>query len=514
MKTNISSIFTLILIAVLHLSTNAQQLDAKQLDNYIKKSQKQWNIPGLAIAIVKDGEILFSKGYGIREYGKKDKVTNESLFAIASNTKAFTASALSILVDQGKIDWDDKVQKYLPDFKLYDPYVSANITIRDLLCHRSGLKTFSGDLLWYGTSHSRSEVMKRAQHLKPAYGFRSHYGYSNIMFLTAGELIPAVIDKSWDDFLKENFFDPLKMKNTNTSIHSFEKEGNIAMPHHVGYKEKPMVIPYVDWDNIGPAGSINSSVKEMANWLIMNLNNGVFNNKQILSENNMRKMRTVHTPRSVSRWSENNFPTTHYKGYGLGWALFNYHGKNVVNHSGGADGMISQVVLVPEEKLGFVILTNSINYLPSALTYYILDNYFAKEEKDWSTVFYGFYEAGQKRAQKAKEEKEKARIIDAKPSLSLEDYAGNYISKLYGKASVEVKNGKLYLNFIPTTIFEGELTHYQINTFNIKLKDLPGLPEGTVNFTIDKKGKVSRMEVDIPNPDFDFTELDFVKEKK
>jgi CubicO group peptidase (beta-lactamase class C family) len=159
------------------------------------------------------GISIFSKGYGIREYGKKDKVTDESLFAIASNTKAFTSAALSILVEEGKISWDDPVQKYLPDFKLYDPYVSANMTIRDLLCHRSGLKTFSGDLIWYGTTYSRKEVIERARYLKPTYGFRSNYGYSNIMFLTAGEIIPVVTGKSWDEFIKENFFEPLGMKN-------------------------------------------------------------------------------------------------------------------------------------------------------------------------------------------------------------------------------------------------------------------------------------------------------------
>jgi CubicO group peptidase (beta-lactamase class C family) len=511
MKTTISLIFAIILTGVLHLSTNAQDLNIVKVDDYIKKAKKQWNIPGLAIAIVKDGKVLFSKGYGVREYGKKEKTTDESLFAIASNTKAFTASALSILVEKGEISWDDPVQKYLPYFQLYDPYVSANMTIRDLLCHRSGLKTFSGDLLWYGTTYPRSEVIKRARHLKPTYGFRSHYGYSNIMFLTAGEIIPAVTGKSWDEFIKENFFAPLNMKNTNTSIKSFKAGDNIAMPHHVGYNEEPQVIPYVDWDNIGPAGSINSNVKEMANWLMLNLNNGKADGFQLLSENSLHEMWTVHTPQVVSKWSESMFPSTHYKGYGLGWALFNYHGRNIVNHGGGADGMISKVVLVPEENFGFVILTNSINYLPSALTYYILDNYFGKEEKDWSTIYYGFYESDIKREEKAKEEKEIKKLKDTKPSLPLEAFTGTYTSKLYGDATIEIKNGKLYLNFVPTIIFKGELTHYQLNTFNIKLKDLPSLPEGSVNFIIDKDGKVSKMEVDIPNPDFDFTELDFIK---
>ncbi|MDF1546325.1 MAG: serine hydrolase [Bacteroidales bacterium] len=506
--------FTFLIVFSINLfsfSLSGQNLDTNKLDEYIKRSKDQWNIPGLAIAIVKDGEIIFSKGYGVREFGKPDKVDDESLFAIASNTKAFTASALSILVDEKKIDWDDPVQKYLPYFKLYDPYVSANMTIRDLLCHRSGLKTFSGDLLWYGSNYSRKEVISRAQFLKPVYGFRSHYGYSNIMFLTAGEIIPAITGQSWDEFLAERFFKPLEMVNTNTSIKDFKKNGNIAMPHHVGFDENPLVIPYVNWDNIGPAGAINSNVKEMTNWLIMNLNNGVYKEKQILSEENIRQMRTVQTPQFISKWSETTFPTKHYSGYGLGWELFDYHGRKIVNHGGGADGMISKVVLVPEEKFGFVILTNSINYLPSALSYYILDSYFGKEENDWSSLYFGFYKDGAKREKTAKEKKEKARLKNTSPSLPLNAYVGNYVSKLYGEAKVELKNDKLMLFFIPTPIFVGELTHYQINTFGIRLKNQPGLPEGNVNFTIGQTGKVEKMLVDIPNPDFDFTELDFIK---
>jgi len=385
------------------------------------------------------------------------------------------------------------------------------MTIRDLLCHRSGLRTFSGDLLWYGTTYSRKEVIERTQFLKPAYGFRSHYGYSNIMFLTAGEIIPVVTGKSWDEFIAENFLKPLKMVNTNTSIKSFKTNGNIAQPHHVEYEKDPIAIPYVNWDNIGPAGAINSNVKEMANWLIMQLGNGTFEGKQILSESGIRQMRTVQTPQGISKWSEKTFPSKHYSGYGLGWELSDYQGKNIVAHGGGADGMISRVVLVPEENFGFVILTNSINYLPSALSYYVLDNYFGQEEKDWSSLYYGFYLEGVKQDKKAQEDKEKSALKNTKPSLPLDSYTGLYNSELYGDAKVELKNGKLMVYFVPTPMFVGELSHYQINTFNIKLVGHLGLPEGTVNFTIDKKGKVEKMEVDIPNPDFDFTELDFVK---
>ncbi len=489
-----------------------QKPDLNKLDKYIMNAQKQWNIPGLAIAIVKDGKIIFSKGYGVAEFGKTRKITDETLFAIASNSKAFTASAIMVLADQGKLKLDDPVQKYLPWFNLYDPYVSANITIRDLLCHRSGLATFSGDLLWYGSTYNRKEVLERVRFLEPAFGFRTHYGYSNLMFLAAGEIIPVVSGKSWDEFIKETFFKPLGMIHTNTSIKDFSADGDIALPHHVVPEKETLLIKYVNWDNIGPAGSINSNVKEMAEWIKLQLNNGFYDGKQIISENAIRQMRNVQTPRFVSNWSEENFPSKHFSGYGLGWDLYDYHGRNIVNHGGGADGMISQVVLVPEEKFGFVILTNSINYLPSALTYYILDLYLSETVKDWSSMYYGFYTQGIAKAKADAEQMEKDRLKNTNPSLPLSAYQGTYHSKLYGKAKLLIENGNLVLYFVPSPDFVGDLTHYQLNTFRIRLRNVPSLPEGTVHFMIDKNGKVIKMEVDIPNPDFDFTELDFVKE--
>jgi len=495
-----------------HLLVFAQKPDFKQLDSYIQNAQKTWNIPGIAIAIVDNDKVVFSKGYGVKEFGKPGIITDESLFAIASNTKAFTASALLMLEEQGKLNLNDPVQKYLPWFKLYDPYVSANLTIRDLLCHRSGFKTFSGDLLWYGTSYSRKEVLERVRFLKPAYGFREKYGYSNLMFLAAGEIIPAVTGKSWDEFIKENFLLPLGMKNTNTSIRNFTNDGNIAMPHHVAPGADPVVIKYVNWDNIAPAGAINSNVKELSEWIKLQLNNGVYNNKRILSENSIRQMRSVNTPKLITKWSEENFPSKHYSGYGLGWDLFDYLGRNIVNHGGGADGMISKVVLVPGEKLGFVILTNSINDLPTALTYYILDLYYGKEHKDWSQIFYGFYTQGIAEDIKHEKDMEINRIPNTPISLPNESYIGTYTSKLYGQARISVENGNFVIYFLPTSIFVGDMTHYQLNTFKVKLRDQPAMPGGKVNFVIGSNGKVSKMEVDIPNPDFDFTELEFVKD--
>lgn len=491
---------------------HAQELDLKKLDNYIEQSRTDWKIPGLAIAIVKNNEVIFSKGYGVKDINNNKKVDDETLFAIASNTKAFTASALAILVDHEKINWDDKVTDYLPYFKLYDPFVSEEIRIRDLLCHRTGLKTFSGDLLWYGTTHNREQVIRRAQFLEPKYGFRYHFGYSNIMFLAAGEIIPAVTDTSWDDYIIEHFFKPLGMHESNVSINQFKKDGNIASPHHVDFETgETIVIPYINWDNIAAAGGINSNVKELCQWIKLQLNNGKTDDQQIISEKSIWEMRKSHTIMQISQNQAKLWDSKHFHTYGLGWDLFDYHGHKIVNHGGGADGMISKLVLVPEENLGFVILTNSINYLPTALMYKILDNYFGIDKDDWSNLFLTYYKQRLERKKQERIKKERNRLKNTTPGLALELYTGTYTGKMYGDAEVKLKDGKLMVYFIPTPMFVGELSHYHLNTFNIRLQNMPALPEGTVHFVIDKEGKVVEMKVDIPNPDFDFTELIFKK---
>jgi len=505
-------LISIVLFVVNIAFSQNKSIDITKLDKYLENARKAWGIPGMSVTIVSGDSVLLAKGYGLRDVTKPDVVDKNTLFAIASNTKAFTSAALSILVDEGKISWDDKVIKYLPWFQLYDPFVTANMTIRDLLCHRSGLETFSGDLLWYATNYSRKEVIERARFLKPKYGFRSAYGYSNIMFLAAGEIIPAVTGKSWDEFLKEKFFVPLEMKTTNTSIRNFNAETNLALPHHVVYGEKPIVIPYINWDNIAPAGSINSNANDMANWLKMQLNNGKYNGTPILSEAQLWEMRAAQTPRIVNKGSLKYFPSRHFIAYALGWETFDYHGAKIVNHGGGADGMISKVVIVPEEKFGFVILTNSINYLPSALTYTILDEFFGvKSEQDWSDLYLGIYKDGFNQEKKQKQADEATRRKDTKPSLNLKEYTGTYGGELYGNAEVSLENDHLVLKFVPTPMFVGDLSHWQFDTFSFKFRSILNLPEGKVNFVLDEKGKVEEMRVNIPNPDFDFTELIFKK---
>lgn len=506
-------IFLLILcFVILTVGVSAQKVNLQKLSDYIETCMNDWQIPGMAVAIVKNDSIIFSKGFGYREINKPDKVDENTMFGIASNTKAFTSAALAILVDEGKIKWDDKVTKYIPYFEMYDPFVTKDFTIKDLLCHRSGLETFSGDLLWDATNYSRQDVIKRMKYLKPVYGFRSHYGYSNILVLTAGEIIPVVTGKSYDDFIKEKFFEPLGMKNTNTSIKQQANYKNVATPH---CKKDGKIIPikYISWDNIAPAGGINSTTNDMCKWIKMQLKNGSYNEHKYFSKKEQKEMWSAQTVEEISSFDEYMFPSMHFHAYGLGWDLFDYHGKKIINHSGGLDGMISQVVLVPEDSLGFVILTNSINYFPYALMYSILDNFMGFEGKDYSKVISNYVKSRDEKKIEEEKEAESKRDINAKASFKLEKYCGTYGGDLYGNASITIKNGNLNLQFIPAPDFHCELQHWEKDTFVVEFTEFPSLPKGKVNFIIENN-EVTEFKIDIPNPDFDFTELKFVKFKK
>jgi CubicO group peptidase (beta-lactamase class C family) len=503
-----------VLMVLFCLNTTAQKKKDPfaQLNAYYEKALKDWEVPGMAITIVRNDSVLLQKGFGVLEVNKPEKVDEHTLFAIASNTKAYTVAALAILVDEGKIKWDDPVVNYLPWFQLYDPYVTQNMKIRDLLCHRSGLETFSGDLLWYGSNYSREEVIRRARFLKPKYGFREHFGYSNILFLTAGEIVHAVSGKSWDDFLAERIFTPLGMTRTNTSVSALKKLNNVAACH-TDYEGKVISIPYLDWDNIGPAGSINSCVADLSNWLKLQLNNGTFNGTVIFSKERSNDMWSAQTIQNVSVGSERLFPSTHFKAYALGWGLNDYLGYKIVSHSGGYDGMTSYTCLIPEKKLGFVIVTNKNSSLFLPLAYRTLDVLLGGKAKDWSALFLENTKKQEEYSKNKVLEEEKARAKETKPTLDLAAYTGTYGGDLYGNATVELKNGELTFTFVPSPKFTATLKHWHYDTFSFRFEQFPSLPQGKANFIINQEGKVEEMRINVPNPDFDFTELKFKKLK-
>lgn len=509
----------LLLVALLVLPTaQAQQSTAanlQKLDAYYQKALKDWDVPGMAIAIVKNDSVIFAKGYGVLDNKKGGQVDANTVFGIASNSKAYTAAALATLVDAGKIKWTDKVKKYVPYLQLYDPFVTENLTIEDLLCHRIGFQTFSGDLLWYNTTYSRPEIIQRMRYLEPVYGFRNGYGYSNLMFITAGEVIEQVTGKTWENYIQETFFQPLGMSRSYTSVNDLKGVQNVASPHGFDDNKKPKATTLTAWDNWNPAAGIFTSVNQQAQWMRLQLNHGKYKGKEIFSEASSRNMWTMHNPFPVSKQAEEANPSTHFVGAGLGWFVSDYEGRKLVYHGGGHEGMNSRTVLVPEENLGVVILTNSMSSIMTPLGNYTVDQILGvKNERDWSQFYLDNMakakQAEAEAAAKAPKEKKKKN----KPIRALTDYTGTYNSKLYGNVVVSLKDGKLHLQLEPAPALSGTLSFWQHDIFNLDWKnDFALLTPTNARFITGEDGAISQLRLDANNPDFHFSELDFEKVK-
>ena len=491
-QTRTNEIIFIILVLVFgSLSVAAQDAPLQGFDDYVNKAIKDWEVPGVAIAVIKDDKIVFAKGYGVRELGKPEKVDENTMFAIGSSSKAFTAAAIAMLVDDGKLKWDDPATKYLPGFQLFDPYVTREMTVRDLLTHRVGLER--GDQLWYATDYSRDDILRRIRFLQPSSSLRSKFGYQNIMFLAAGEIIPSVTTKSWDDFLNERLFTPLGMKETNTTIRLLKGKNNVAAPHQMaGDKFQP--VPYRLIDNIGPAGSINSNVVDTAQWVRLQLNNGKYNGKRLISEKNINEMQSPQTIIPLAGQMKVMYPEAHFLSYGMGWFLSDFRGKKLVEHGGAIDGMRALVAMIPEEKLGLVILTNrGGTILPQPLAYKIFDAYLGtKEQKDWSGEMLKTMKSLEEQGKAAAAKMEASRVKGTKPSLALEKYAGDYKSEMYGNVKILLENGKLTAKFGPN--FTGELENWHYDVFQVVWKDkVQG--KGFISFRLNQQGEIAEMNM-------------------
>lgn len=496
----------LYLLASFVLSYSLQAQDKKPLegfDQYVGQAVEDFDLPGLAIAIIKDGKVVMSKAYGYKNTETGEKLNTSDLFNIASCSKAFTTACMAKLVEEGKIKWTDKVTDYVPNFQLADPYITREMNLADLLCHRSGLSTFTGDLLWFGTDYTQEEVVERMRNLPIENDFRSQYGYQNNMYTVAGLVIKAASGLTWEDYLQKHFFDPLDMKNATSCSNELTKSANLAMPH---LKEK--VQPIDDFDP-HPALSLYVGVDEMTNWVKMLLNKGKFGEEQILSERSLWQMWSAHTVKSVSPWKRAH--GINLSSYGLGWNLYDYGGKLIVEHDGGMPGYISKVCLVPEENLGIIILTNDMTILGAALRYRLLDKYLTGADHDWAKEFLGYKKQGDQGEIRAKEVRHAARQLDTKASLPNEDYTGTYNDRSYGDATITIEDGKLKLTMVPSKrYFTAPMNHWHHDTWQF---DFPEefLPEGFVTFSFDSNGKVEGFKIDLPNPDFHFYKLDFRK---
>jgi CubicO group peptidase (beta-lactamase class C family) len=499
--------FAALVILVFRPSTEAQTALPSDLDSYVARVLKTFQVPGLSVAIVKGGKIVLAKGYGVRKLGAPSPVDENTLFGIGSNTKAFTSAALATLVDAHKISWDDPVYQRLPGFQMYDPYVSHEMTIRDLLTHRSGMGLGEGDLLfWPHTTFSRDDIIYRLRFMKPASSFRSRFAYDNLMYIAAGQIVPSVTGKSWEDYIREKILVPLDMNTSTLSNVAFKPTDNYAFPHSK-VDAKLQVIDFVSLDNAAPAGSINSSAAEMTKWITLQLNRGKFPNsdKRLFSEAQSREMWSAQT---ILPASERPGPlaalSAKFAAYGLGWGLRDYHGRKLVGHTGGVVGFVSRVMLVPEENLGIVILTNAeqVGAFDSIL-YHLLDHYFALPATDWITAFKDSRDNEEKIAMEVMIDFDKRPDI-VKPSLPLNEYAGVYNDAWYGPATIRLEKDQLVFTLDHTPKAVADLQIWQYDTFKAHFRDRT-IEDAFVTFALNPVGRVDHFTMMAVSPLADFS---------
>lgn len=479
-------LFVFVLLCCAALPLSAQELDKAELDAYVLNAVKAWEVPGLALAVIKDDSVLVTEGYGLRKLGSPERVDAHTLFAIASTTKAMTAACLGMLVDEKKLAWDDPVTKHLEGFQLSDPYVTRELTVRDLLAHRTGLSR--GDALWYRSPYNREEVLERVRHLKPSWGFRSRYGYQNIMFVAAGQVVSEVSGKPWDDFIVERLFAPLGMHSTLSGYGRLTDQQNIATPHLFSNKTvKP--IEWVDIDNIGPAGSVISNVTDMAQWVRLNLGKGSIGGIRLLSEETVEETQTPQTVIRLDSLTKAQRPSTHFMAYGLGWFLYDYRGTKIVTHDGAIHGMRARVAMIPEKNIGLVILMNSSRTpIHTALMFWILDRFLGAPDQDWSAELLALRKIDEEKADASEREQQERRVGKTKPSHTPDAYAGRYRSELYGDLVIHERDHELFAEFYPG--YQGTLSHWHYDTFQITWSDAT-LGKDLVTFRMNARGEVT-----------------------
>lgn len=501
------------LLGVASLSCAAPPSD---LDAVIKKSMQRFEVPGAMLALVEPGRAPLTKGYGVRKLGKPAAMDQHTLFSIASNTKAFTAAALAILVDEGKLHWDDKVAEHLPGFRMYDPYASHEMTVRDLLVHRSGLGLGAGDLLfWPQATVSRAEVVHRLRYIKPATSFRSGYAYDNILYIVAGRVIEAVSGDSWENFIVERIFTPLGMNESAPSVATI-KSSNRSWPHaringrsrNVGGTMEPLTVaPGVD--NAAPAGGINASPHDMVRWLQLQLNRGVMGNSRLFSAAAAKEMWTPHV--LVPIGSEDSAiaairPLFHT--YALGWNVKDYRGHRIVTHSGFLEGSMSVTFLLPEQQVGFILMMNSEDTeARDAVAYHLVDHYLGLKKTDWVSAFAQAYQDRQDEAIKVLDAADRATQDQSVkgPSLDLRAYAATYHDAWYGDVIVGFANGALTIDFTNSPGLSGPLEHVRFDTFRTRYSDRR-MEDAYITFSLNAEGKIehARMKAISPLADFSF----------
>jgi CubicO group peptidase (beta-lactamase class C family) len=463
----------------------------KGFSEFASKIMAEWKVPGMAVAVVKDGQVILAEGFGLRDIADGLKVTPQTLFAIGSATKAFTAVTMGILVDEGKVEWDTPVSQYLPTFKLQDDFATTHMTPRDLLCHRSGLPRH--DMIWYGTTLSRQELFDRLAQLEPSREFRSFWQYQNLMFMTAGHLVGTVSGSTWEEFTRRRIFEPLGMTGSDFSVEDMKAVADRALPY--GERRGQVTeLPYRSADAMGPAGSINSNVIDMAKWVMLNLNKGRFGGMTVVSE---AAMREIQNPQMVIKDTFFNvlhdFPELSSPSYGMGWFITSYRGHTLLHHGGGIDGFTAMVSIMPREKTGLIILTNlEGRFVPFTVMFNIYDRLLGLDQVAWDQRFKELDTRQKADAEKARQGVLKDRRPDTKPSHPLDDYAGEYVHPAYGTLSITNEGSSLRATHYKRQFV---LSHFHYDDFELNDVQNPDAPALRGTFGMDIEGNIMTLTV-------------------
>lgn len=492
----------------------AGDLSEAELDGFVEKAMSTFNIPGISVGIIKDGNVEHLKGYGVREVGKSAKIEPDTMFAIASNSKAFTAAAIALLVDDGVVSWDDKVIDYIPDFRLMDPWVTREFTIRDLLTHRSGMGLGAGDLMfWPTTEVTREQIIHNVRYLKMVSGFRTEYAYDNLLYVIAGEVIAAASGVSYEEFVQTRIINKLGMQNSCYADLTKLKAGdNIAEPHVVidGKTQKasrlqergePMVI--------AAAGGLQCSAKALMTWVDMHLKGG----NGFISDKEHEEMWSPQTIQPVSK-QDHNWYGTNFAAYGLGFRLRDHHGYKMVSHTGGLLGMVTYIVMIPKENLGIVVLTNQENgSAMRAIMDNVLQAYLETGDVDWTTRYEVIRNSELARANS--EIEAESADADAKSLLPIDDYLGTFRDPWFGDVTISKKDGQLYFTAHRSRKLKGPMTPFKFNTFKVIWDDRSFNADAYAMFSTDFEGKVNGLKMKPISPltdfSYDFQDLDFTK---
>jgi len=460
------------------------------IDSFIEAQLKEWKVPGLSIAVVQDGKVILSKGYGFRDIEKQLPVTPKTLFAIGSVTKSFTVTVLGTLAEEGKLEWDKPVREFLPTFRLYDPVATEHMTVLDLVTHRSGLPRH--DLLWYGASLTRQEMFDRLKYLEPTKELREVWQYNNLMFMTAGILASAVSHVRWEDLVRKRIFEPLGMTTSNFSVNESQKVEDFSLPYQE-LKEKVEMVPFKNIDEIGPAGSINSNVEDMIKYVQMHMSKGKYGEKgekKIIAEATATKMQT---PQMVVPGGDGPFTEVMNLGYGMGLGIGAYRGHKVVSHGGGIDGFTSSLTFMPNDKIGMMILTNrSGTPLPGIISRNVYDRLLGLEPIDWSKRIKNEQEKQKKAAEEQKKKSGTSRREGTKPSHDLKEYAGEYENPAYGVLKIALDADALSLAYNGITL---PLKHFHYDYFEIGDNSREFLKDVKLQFFTTPKGDIGSFAI-------------------